>query len=363
MKYLYPYILLLLFSVPSLANTNPPSPWVANENGVSYYDSKSKSYVDISTLLPDSVNLPNNYLTSIQIDNSGIWIHTKSTILLQFDPITQQINFWDEEAPIPYTFSESESENKDEEALIQKTWFWLILVIALIGIILLHLVMQRRQMLAEKKAVITHQKLLRSQMNPHFIFNAISAIQNDIMLKPAKEASRHLAKFAALIRQFLDSSKRELIELEREVKMLKNYVALQQLRYSDKFSFSITIDEDINTENTMIPPMLNQPFVENAIEHGIKQLDSGGYVSMRIIKVGNILIFEIEDNGVGIKNQKNQNLHEHKSFAIEATSNRIKLAHSKSRTEHTFDIIDKESLNQGEQGTLIRYSIPHIAQY
>ncbi len=117
--------------------------------------------------------------------------------------------------------------------------------------------------------MLLKQRLLRSQMNPHFIFNSLSGIQNFIVTEKSTKASIYLSKFATLVRNILDSSVKEYVTLEKEIATIENYLELQKVRYAGKFEFSIKTDDAIDPESTMIPPMLAQPFIENAIEHGI----------------------------------------------------------------------------------------------
>lgn len=213
------------------------------------------------------------------------------------------------------------------------------------------------------RSLISDQRLLRSQMNPHFIFNAISAIQNDILTKPPRESVQHLSKFASLIRQFLDSSKRDFIELSAENNLLKNYMTIQQLRYSHKFDYTIEVDESIDEDITLVPPLLSQTIIENAIEHGLKQLKEKGFVHLKYERKENLIHITIEDNGVGINNCLENHSHEHKAFALEATKKRLKMLHKKNRKNFLFEVLDKSDLDCEKRGTLVRYSIPLVEEF
>jgi tetratricopeptide (TPR) repeat protein len=134
--------------------------------------------------------------------------------------------------------------------------------------------LQRKRFKSDRKALVLEQKLLRSQMNPHFLFNALTGIQNFIVAQKPDKASIYLSKFANLVRNILDNSVEELVPLEKEISTIENYLELQKVRYAGKFDYHIEIDDNLDPETVMIPPMLAQPFIENSIEHGIKHRET-----------------------------------------------------------------------------------------
>ena len=129
---------------------------------------------------------------------------------------------------------------------------------------------RQRRVIAQQREKLLEQKLLQMQLNPHFIFNSLQAIQDYIYSNNEKEASQYLSKFARLMRLTLENSRHENIVLKKEIEGLNNYLALQKLRMGSKLQYTIAVADDIDTGFTEIPPMLIQPFVENAVEHGIK---------------------------------------------------------------------------------------------
>lgn len=153
-------------------------------------------------------------------------------------------------------------------------------------------------------------KVLRSQMNPHFIFNALSAIQNTVMDgEPIKSAS-YLSRFAKLIRQNFEFTSKELITLQNDIEALKNYIETQLIRFEDQFEYSIYVDDDLDTNSVYIPPMLLQPFIENAIEHGFKGITRKGMLSISISSNTNEQLWvEIIDNGKGYTPNNDGKLH------------------------------------------------------
>lgn len=153
----------------------------------------------------------------------------------------------------------------------------------------------------KREAAELENTLLRSQMNPHFIFNSMNSIQGFISENNTLSAGRYLSKFATLIRFILENSARKLIPLEDELTALKLYMELEQARFKDRFSWTVSIDQNIEDDPAMIPPLLLQPFVENAILHGILHRDEQGKIEIRVsggFETGE-LICEISDNGVG----------------------------------------------------------------
>lgn len=137
-------------------------------------------------------------------------------------------------------------------------------------------------------------------MNPHFIFNALAAIQNITLEGDPLKSSQHIAKFAKLIRQNFDYVRKDKISLDKEISMITNYIETQRLRFNNVFNYQIDISGVDDSTKVFIPPMLLQPFVENAIEYGVKdKKDTLGLVTICIRKEGSSLFFSIEDNGVG----------------------------------------------------------------
>ena len=132
-------------------------------------------------------------------------------------------------------------------------------------------------------------------MNPHFIFNTLAAIQNIILEGNPLKSSNYIAKFSRLIRQNFDYVRKEEISLEEEIKMISNYIETQQLRFNDIFKYTIEISENCNLKELKMPPMLLQPFVENAIEYGLKEKKAGGILALKIDRQKDNLCFEILD--------------------------------------------------------------------
>ena len=162
---------------------------------------------------------------------------------------------------------------------------------------------------------------IRAQLNPHFMFNALTSIQNLMNKNDTKSANHYLAKFAELTRKVLNTSDQELISLEDEVKILDDYLQMEQLRFN--FQYELKVDDNINAANTEVPAMLLQPLVENAVKHGVANMREKGLIRVLISQNDNSLMFSIIDNGPGFK-QNNANYGEG-AFGLKLSEERIKL--------------------------------------
>lgn len=249
-----------------------------------------------------------------------------------------------------------------------QTWWFvssIALIILVVGSSLLALKISSLD--KEKKNVQLEQRLLRTQMNPHFIFNILAALQGLIYQKESKIVVRYLSKFASLMRSILYHSREESILLEDEIIFIENYLNLQQLRFTERFEYELIVDSTISVDIVKIPPMLLQPFIENSIEHGLsKKQENKGRISIEFKKAGNELMIEIKDNGIGIEKAgklKGEKGNKHKSLGIETTLERIKkLNRSKKQKDH-FEIVDLKEKDAKECGTKVCFSIPFVIEY
>ncbi|MEL7119006.1 MAG: histidine kinase [Bacteroidota bacterium] len=160
---------------------------------------------------------------------------------------------------------------------------------------------QRARIKTEQEKLLLARRLWRAQLNPHFFFNTLSAVQNLIEEKNASSAANYLSRLAHLMRQTLDFSQNDYISLEEELELLDNYLSLQQFRYQQQFSFEFIIDPNVDLEAITLPPMLLQPFIENAIEHGKIHTQEKGKIWISLTTLNEqALQVKIEDNGVGL---------------------------------------------------------------
>ncbi len=238
-------------------------------------------------------------------------------------------------------------------------WFWALnfIVISSIGIVIL--VGYIKQIKMSEQNALLEQKFLTSQMNPHFIFNSLSAIQSFIYKNEAEVAGNYLADFSSLVRLILENSRSEWISLEKEFKTLRLYIGLQQLRFSNKFDYEIIIDPNINIKTICIPPMLAQPFVENSIEHGIMHLKTKGNISIHFGIKEKTITIEVVDDGIGLKQSKLINLKKetHTSFASSITYERLTNLTRAGNKNIGISVTDRSDA-EGINGTRINLEIP-----
>ncbi|NNK90211.1 MAG: histidine kinase [Saprospiraceae bacterium] len=170
---------------------------------------------------------------------------------------------------------------------------------------------------------------LRNQMNPHFIYNSLNSIQNFIFHNRPERANFFLSKFSRLMRTSLDMSKLNLVEIGEEIRFLEDYLALEELRFENKFESTISVSEDIDQE-MQIPPLMIQPLLENAIKHGFKNLKKGGLLDLNISIKDNTLSIIIQDNGSGIPAtaEGNDRIENRKSFSTNIIKDRLKVINS-----------------------------------
>lgn len=246
----------------------------------------------------------------------------------------------------------------EKKAAAKNNW-----LIGLSGVVLLMLLggifyyrnSRQKQAIALLEKNQIKQKLLVSQMNPHFIFNSISNIQGLIRNEQDADAIDYLTKFSSLTREILENSNENYIALQDEIEMTKNYIAIQQLLYGNAFSYSITVDDEIDTESYFLPPMLTQPFIENAIKHGISTTKNG-FIAIRFYLQGKRLFFEVADNGKGFGAVAKQE--GHKSMAMAITRSRlVGYTGDKDFTVHTENITGE---GESVAGAKVVFEIPYI---
>ncbi len=202
------------------------------------------------------------------------------------------------------------------------------------------------------------QTLLRSQMNPHFVFNAMSVIQSYIYDNDTKNSTKFLINFSKLMRLILENSSKEFIPVSIEIDILNKYLSMQKLRFGDRFEYDISIDKNFTEDGVVIPPMITQPFIENAIEHGQLHTIDGGFIHVKITKDEEMLHVMIEDNGVGRKgSEQNKKSKEHKSMAMKITQDRINNLSYKYKILGRMEIEDYDKEN--ERGTLVNIFLPY----
>ncbi len=189
------------------------------------------------------------------------------------------------------------------EPIYKKTWFIVLGLFAAFSLvayaIFLRVILnyKKNELLAERKE--HSHNILAQQLNPHFTFNSLNAIQHFVLTNNREESSRYLVKFSNLMRSVIDFSRKEYISIEDEISSLHLYVELEQLRFPGKFTFSASVESQINRNETLTIPFLIQPLVENAIRHGVTQRDTPGHIDLEIKLISDFLMVCLTDNGIG----------------------------------------------------------------
>ncbi len=234
----------------------------------------------------------------------------------------------------------------------------ILIVIILISIIIIVFFYFRQLKIKQQTQEIEmSQTLLRTQMNPHFIFNAMSVIQSYIYENDPTKSSKFLVSFSRLIRLILENSPKEFITIETEIDILDKYLKTQKLRFENRFNFKITAPEELIFKKVLIPPMITQPFVENSIEHGQLNIVENGHIHIEFKQVDNMLFVKIEDNGIGRKESEKKKMKKnHKSMALNITKERVNILNKKYKSKATVEIGDLKE--EKYSGTLVELYLP-----
>lgn len=216
----------------------------------------------------------------------------------------------------------------------------------------------------ERKNYELERNALSAQMNPHFIFNSLASISGFVSENDKEKAIEYLGIFSRLIRHNLEQSRESLVAVSQEARMLRSYLHLEQLRYNHKFDFEITVDDEIN-ESMAIPPMFVQPFVENAVLHGIAPKEGKGKIAIHFkLSDQEYIVCEIVDDGIGItesKRKKAQYEEYHRSLAMTITKERMEIMNSHDEEKIRIETTELSKEKDGTSGTRIR--LYFLAEY
>lgn len=204
------------------------------------------------------------------------------------------------------------------------------------------------------------QKALQLQMNPHFIFNALNTVQSLFMSNEQVSGRQLISKFAKLMRSILENSRTPEISLQKEIDLLDNYLAIEQFSRPGKFDYEIEVAPDLDVEEINIPPMMIQPFVENAIIHGVNQLGKKGLIKLNFYKENKSILCKISDNGIGraaAAKRKAQNARKHKSVALEVIKERLDFL-NKENSGKSLIINDLKNIDGDSAGTEVLIRLP-----
>lgn len=259
-------------------------------------------------------------------------------------------------APGSYTFRVRSMSSNGQVYPLQGRWafsisppFWktiwfrlliaLVLITALVGFFRSRLRTVRKEAVLQQRVMETEMMALRAQMNPHFIFNCLNSIESLIETDQKEKATRYLSKFARLIRFILEHAQSNAVPLWKDLEVLKLYISLEELRFDGKFTWEIKVDPGLSEGDFKVPPMVVQPFVENAIHHGLlNKLDADRKLEVDVTLHGESICYLIEDNGIG-RQQSSAYQHKrdsiHHSMGIEMARERIRLFNGKTTGEVT----------------------------
>lgn len=267
-------------------------------------------------------------------------------------------------------WSEPISVNIEVQALFYQTaWFRVIVVLFLallifsIYLIRINQIRNTERVKADFNRQVTESKMaaLRAQMNPHFIFNSLNSINRYIIKNDLKTSSLYLTRFARLIRIILDSSASSSIPLDRELEALKLYIELEQLRFDNKFEYQIVLDDSVHAEFIKVPPLIFQPYVENAIWHGLLPKNDDCRLNIRMSLTDDMLIAEIVDNGIGrgaSAARKSEQNATRKSVGIKLTEERLRNLGNVNSQHGSQEIIDLYHTDGTAAGTKVILKIP-----
>lgn len=248
-------------------------------------------------------------------------------------------------------------------------WFVIIVLLSFIGIVIVGFKWrvnkirkkEHERMMMNKQVVALELKALKAQMNPHFTFNSINALQYYFDHHQPEKAHNYLSKFALLIRNTLDNSERSFIPIHEELEVLKLYMELESMRFKKQLNYRIIIDENIDSDYEQIPPMLIQPYIENAIWHGLLPKNEEGNLTIKLEKEEEYIRCSIEDDGIGreraeeLKKQKKQL---HKSFGMMLTKERLDLLNSTVDGRLNVTVVDLKDEKSNPTGTRVEILIP-----
>lgn len=256
-----------------------------------------------------------------------------------------------------------------EKMFYQETWFIFLCSFFIAGLAayFVSLYIKRIQKKNDEKTAILQkineleQRALKSQMNPHFVFNCLNSIQQFIFEKDPKESNKFITDFASIIRQTLDLTDKKFISITEERKYLTTYLNIEQARFQNKFSHQITVDENVSVDENIIPPLLLQPFLENSIRHGMRNLSGRkGALTINFKKEGNYLVCTIDDNGIGrfaAAKLKDGFSAEYQSKGSNLVAQRIENLNRELNTKIEMQIFDK-IINGNAEGTTVILKLP-----
>lgn len=330
-------------------------------NKINAFDRKAKAYQHLSEVNRTLNNFKEAYLQqqkAIQFKDSVALREKKEEIA----KLEATFEYEKKELELKADFEKTEAIKETEIAkqkLIGQIYLGSGIVILIVIGITIYLSNQKRKIKAVAKENAFKKNLaeskliaLRTQLNPHFIFNAMSSIENYMSTHSPEEASTYLIKFSALMRRILQNSEKNWITLQEEIDLMKVYVEIESLRLKNPIQLSIDISEHIDIENTLVPSLFIQPFIENSIEHGISKKEDSGVIRIQINEQEDQLSCTVEDNGIGRHESLSKNSN-YTSMGMKIAKERVNYINQLTQNNSFFEI---EDLTEGVKVTI---TIPH----
>ncbi|WP_317899847.1 tetratricopeptide repeat-containing sensor histidine kinase [Aurantibacillus circumpalustris] len=319
----------------------------------------------------------NNYLAAYEMSELSSKMHDSiQNEYAKKENIRRQFQYeFDEKERI--LGQEQEAEKEIQKALfIQKQQYTVIVFVLIVFVLFTTfsaiyfrtVIVKRKRELAYKLLVKDSEiKALQAQMNPHFIFNSLNSGLELVRTSQKEKALSYLTKFSKLIRMILESSNKKMISLTEEIQILELYIELENMRFGDCFSYSLKVHKDLDADNIEIPALITQPFIENAILHGLQNKRSTcseegksykPQLDITLKRMDSYLKCVIEDNGIGRKKAneiKSKKLFHHQSLGMEVTKSRLNLVDENKSSVNFFDLVDS---NEESAGTRVELNIP-----
>jgi ligand-binding sensor domain-containing protein len=341
-----------------------------------------------NSTLPSKLNTIAFYYRGICLTNPEKVLYQKKLEGLEQDkdwsaPTTENYIKYTNLAPGKYTFRVRSRNNEgiwDQEhvsftfrisAPFYLTWWFILLtsvilfsVIYSIFLFRIYNIKKKQRKDFERKVEMSkiELKALRSQMNPHFVFNSLNAIQHYIFNTKSDEAIKYLNKFARLVRIILNNSDKPTVTVGEDIEALRLYLELEQMRFEEKFDYELIIEESVDPDYDIMPPLLMQPYVENAILHGLNPKPQKGKLVIRLYSEKNFLICTITDNGIGREKaseiRRTMPFRNHKSLGMKITEDRLKILNEINNSQLSVTITDLRDENGDALGTRVELYVP-----
>lgn len=366
-------------------NTEHPKPYLTS---FKVFDDEIGDSMNLNTVNEVSLSYRQNFF-SFEFAAKAYSLPNKITFAYQLEGVDEDWKYSGQRNYVSYnslgggdyTFRVKAANNEgewNEEPLklkihITTPWwqtllFWLLILLLLVMITALAIRFRINQIKEtesiktdfEKRLANVELNALRAQMNPHFIFNCLNSIDYYIIKNDTETASDYLNRFSRLIRLILQNSRSNYVNLKDELEALKLYIEMECLRFEKQFDYVVSVDKEIRLEEIEIPPMLLQPYVENAIWHGLMQKESPGRLDLTFTRQNGSLHCTIEDDGIGRKaaqQLKSKSATRHKSMGMRITDDRIKMINRLYQTETKVTVTDMTDSNGTPKGTRVELSI------